>query len=321
MEEEASELVTSAATFCTDPNASNLDDAQDQWRQVVGLWMESEVVKFGPARQDFVHDNIDVPRGGHANAAGIEARIMGDGDIDPDDPAFAGKLAANQRGLEGIEYLLFGDDGEGETMLDTSASFWERRCDYLKAIVSDLHANMDVILTRWRASGGDYIGEWNSASEAGNTAYPFVQDAIDDLMNEMEFVMDDLVNVKLQHANWVQGQPESWRSGNSIANVRRRIEAAEKIYLGMDGGADQFGMDDYLRQTGEAGLDMQIRTQFGVALAALDDIPGTLEDAAGSHATLVDKAEEESRVLLRLLKRDLAVHLDVFFGFNDKDGD
>ena len=321
MVEEASELVTSAAVFCTDPNASNLNDAQDQWRQVVGLWMESELVKFGPAKQDFVHDNIDAPRGGHAKAAGIEARITGDGDIDPDDPAFARRLPADQRGLEGIEYLLFGDDGAGETMLDTRDSFWERRCDYLQAIVSNLHVNMDVILTRWQASGGNYIGEWNAAGEADNTTYPFVQDAIDDLMNEMEFVIDDLVNIKLQDINWVQGQPESWRSGNSIANVRRRIEAAEKIYLGMDGGEDQYGMDDYLRQTGEAGLDTQIRTQFGVALDALDAIPGTLADAVVSNAARVDDAEEESRVLLRLLKRELAVHLDVFFGFNDKDGD
>ena len=322
MEEEASELIASAETFCAAPNENSLHAAQDQWRQVVGLWMESELVKFGPAKQDLVHDNIDIPRGGHANANGIEARIRGGGDIDPDDPAFARRLPVNQRGLEGIEYVLFGDDGQGETMLATSDQFWGRRCNYLKAIVGNLHANVDIILTRWQANGG-YIDDWNSAGGTDNPTYPSVQSAIDDLMTEMEFVMDDLVNVKLQHVNWVQRKPESWRSGNSIANVRRRIKAAEMIYLGVDRdtGEDQFGMDDYLRRTGEAGLDSQIRAQFGVALSGLDAIPGALADAVIGNLSLVDDAEEKSRALLRLLKRDLSEHLDVFFGFNDADGD
>ena len=184
------------------------------------------------------------------------------------------------------------------------------------------------------ARGGNYIEEWNSAGETGNTTYRSVQSVINDLMTEMEFVMDNLVNVKLQEVNWVRDvnqagervrRPESWRSGNSIANARQRIEATEMIYLGIDRetGADGFGMDDYLEQTGKAGLGSQIRAQFGVVLAALDAIPGTLEDATkgGQALALVDDAEEKSRVLLRLLKRELALHLDVSFGFNDADGD
>lgn len=321
MEAAAAGLIDSAETFCAIPEQENLDAAQERWRRVVGLWMESEMVKFGPARQDLVHDNIDAPRGGHANASRIEARITGDGAIDPGDPVFARRLPLNQRGLEGIEYLLFGDSGEGETLLDTSDPFWERRCDYLAAIVGNLHANIDVILTRWQRDGGNYIGAWNSAGDADNTTYRLVQRAIDDLMNEVEFVMDDLVNVKLQERNWVDGKPESWRSGNSIANIRHRIVAAEKIYLGMDGGENRFGMDDYLQQTGKAGLDRQIQEQFDVAIEALDAIPGRLGDAVINNLALVNDAEEKSRVLLRLLKRELAVHLDVFFGFNDADGD
>ena len=331
MEAGARKLTALAETFCTTPHADNLSAAQDQWRRVAGLWMESELVKFGPAVQDLVHDNIDAPRGGHANANGIKTRIER-GDIDPTDPASARSLPLNQRGLEGIEYLLFGDDGDGETMLDTSDPLWEQRCDYLEAIVDNLHANMETILTRWQASGGDYVGAWNAAGDAGNSTYPFVQDAVKELMGEMEFVLDDLVNVKLaghrQGARrpWADGKPESWRSDNSIANIRHRIEAAEMIYLGIDRDTDQdgFGIDDYLRQTGEASLDAEIQAQFDVTLNALDAIPGTLSDAVISdNLTPVNNAETESRVLLRLLKRDLTVEqLDVFFpGFNDADGD
>ena len=329
---EASDLIDSAAAFCAAPTESNLSTAQDQWRRVAGLWMESELVKFGPAVQDLVHDNIDAPRGGHANANGIESRIER-GDIDPDDPASARRLPVNQRGLEGIEYLLFGDDGEGAAMLDTSDPFWDQRCDYLEAIVDNLHANMETILTGWQASddGGDYIGAWNSAGDTGNSTYRFVQDAVKELMGEMEFVLDDLVNVKLaghrQGARrpWADRKPESWRSDNSIANIRHRIEAAEMIYLGIDRDTDQdgFGIDDYLQQTGEGDLDTRIRAEFDEALAALDAIPGTLEDAVVSNLAFVDDAEADSRTLLRTLKRDLTVdQLDVFFpGFNDADGD
>lgn len=336
MEAEASGLIDVAEAFCTSPNESNLNDAQARWRRVSGLWMESELVKFGPAVQDLVHDNIDAPRGGHANATGIESRIERGG-IDPADPTTARRLPLNQRGLEGIEYLLFGNEGDGETMLDTSDPLWERRCDFLEAIVGNLHANIDVILARWQASGGGYIDEWNSAGETGNTEYPFVQDAVTELMGEMEFVLDDLVNVKIAgykagaRRPWVDRRPESWRSGNSIANIRHRIEAAEMIYLGTnrDTGQNGFGIDDYLRRTGEAGLDADIRTQFGLVLGAngvlraLEDLGVTLEAAVDSHPTLLNDAETASRTLLRTLKRDLTVdQLDVFFpGFNDADGD
>ena len=59
-------------------------------------------------------------------------------------------------------------------------------------------------------------------------------------MGEMEFVFDDLVNVKIAgykrgaRRPWVDQKPESWRSGNSIANILRRIQAAEMIYVGLD---------------------------------------------------------------------------------------
>lgn len=338
METAASDLVDDAEAFCAAPNRSNLDAAQAQWRQVIGLWVQSELVGFGPAKQDLVHNNIDAPRGGHADATDIESRIEGRltgiVDIDADNPAFARSLPLDQRGLEGVEYLLFGDSGDGATILDTSDAYWNRRCDYLQAIVVNLHANIAVILTRWQASdeGGEgYVDEWNSAGEAGNSTYRFVQDAIDDLINEVEFVIDNLVNSQLgghdpqkrASRRWVDGKPESWRSGNSLANIRHRVEAAEMIFLGTDRdtGQDGFGIDEYLQRTGEAGLATEIRNQFGAVYEILDDIPGTLEEAVETSLAIVRNAETESRDLLGLLKRDMAEHLDVFFGFNDADGD
>ena len=326
METAAQDLVGLVDNFCAAPEVPKLVETQMKWREVVGLWSESEFVLFGPAARNLVHDDIDVTRGRHGDADRIEARIAGGGEV------VARNLATSTRGIEGVEYLLFGNMEENENVLgDYTAATGERRCEYLNAITVDLHANIREFSDSWRPDGGNYVNVWNTAGDANNTTYPFVQDAVKELMGEMEFVLDDLVNVKIagHHRGvrrpWVDGRPESWRSGNSIANIRHRIEAAEMIYLGTDRntGQDGFGIDDYLRQTGETGLDAEIQAQFEAVLGALEDLDVTLEAAVDSHPTLLNDAETASRALLRRLKRDLTVEqLDVFFpGFNDADGD
>ena len=78
-------------------------------------------------------------------------------------------------------------------------------------------------------------------------------------------------------------------------------------------GQDGFGIDDYLRQTGETSLDNRIQDEFDAVLGSdaplrtLDALGATLEAAVHSHPTLLDDAETDSRKLLRTLKRDLTV--------------
>ena len=326
---EADALVRSVSDFCTDRTDESLAAAQEQWRVVTGLWMESELVnvRFGPAHTLGEFVRVSWARGEHADTVGIDARIE-DGRT----------AAADERGLEGIEYLLFGHPDDGASVLNVyGGAVGDARCDYLKAIVSSLYGDVEDILTGWQNDAGDYIGIWSTPGEAGNTTYRSVQSVVDALMSRVEFVVDNLVNRKLQRVNWKDREPDMWRSGNSIANNQHHIIAAEMLYLGIDRGEDLFGldvylpqrgglglygMDDYLRETGDSGLDAEIRDQFDVTLAALEALPVPLREAVSSHTGLVNSAIGEARELLRLLKRELAQdRLGVFFEFNSSDGD
>ena len=328
--EEAGRLRDAAASFCDNRTNETLTSAQQQWRLVTGLWMESELVnvRFGPGHTLGEFIRVSWARGEHADTDDIEARI---GDGRP--PA-----AANERGLEGIEYLLFGNLHENSAVLDAyGGGVGDTRCDYLEEAVSSLHADLEEILTAWESDGGDYIGVWNTAGQPANTTYRSVQSAIDGLMSRVEFVVDNLVNRKLQQVNWKDREPDMWRSDNAIANNRHHFGAAEMIYLGIDrdeasfephaylrrrGGLGAYGIDDYLRQTGDSQLDIDIRDQFDVTLDALEAIPVPLREAVDSHRSLVNTAIVESREMLRLLKRELAQdRLGVFFEFNSADGD
>ena len=328
--EESNALVGSVRNFCADRTAINLMAAQAQWRVVTGLWMESELVnvRFGPGHTLGEFVRVSWARGEHADTVGIDARIS-----DGRPPA------ADERGLEGIEYLLFARPAGSASVLDAYAgAMGDGRCDYLAAIVSSLHRDVADILSGWENDAGDYIGIWSTAGEAGNATYRSVQSVIDALMSRVEFVIDDLVNRKLQRVNWREREPDFWRSGNTIANFLHSIAAAEMLYLGVDredgdtfgldnytqqrGGSGQYGMDDYLRETGDSVLDADIREQFDTTFDALDAIPGSLREAVVSHEGLVVTAITECRELLRLLKRELAQdRLDVFFEFNSDDGD
>ena len=329
--EEADSLIRSVSDFCAERTDGNLTAAQEQWRVVTGLWMESELVnvRFGPAYTLGEFVRVSWSRGEHADTDGIDARI-----------ADGRPPAANERGLEGIEYLLFGRLDGGASILDAyEGAMGDGRCDYLEAIVSSLHGDVEEILAGWESDDGDYIGIWNTAGEAGNTTYRSVQSVTDALMSRVEFVIDDLVNRKLQRVNWREREPDFWRSGNTVANFLHNIAAAEMLYLGVDrrgdddtfgpdnymrqrGGSGQYGMDDYLRDTGDSVLDADIREQFDTTFNALDAIPVSFREAVVSHEGLVVTAITESRELLRLLKRELAQNrLDVFFEFNSADGD
>gem|GEM_PF-3931292 len=66
----------------------------------------------------------------------------------------------------------------------------------LQAVVSDLETNLAVIAERWETSVGDFIGTWNTSGSVSNTTYPQVQDVIDEPLTQMEFVLDNLKDVK-----------------------------------------------------------------------------------------------------------------------------
>ena len=324
LDEAASGLIDQAAAFCANPLLATLDAIQAQWREVMAVWMQSEVIKFGPAEESLIDDNIYADP---VNPFGIQGRIDSDVVIDAE---LAFNLPLNQRGLRGIEYLLFDDiEGGDDAILAryTTDENQARWCAYLRAVIDDLQRNTALIRQRWQASDGNFIATWNSAGGNGNTAFPRVQDAIDTLVTEIEFVIDNLVNVKLNGprlqsiAGGLPDQAESFRSGNSIANALNRIEGTRRIYLGLQDGVDSFGIDDYLQQVEQAELDQQIRDQFQSAAEAVMAIPGSLYQASQTDRDAVLFAVNETRELLRLLKREMAVVLDVFFGFNDADGD
>lgn len=325
MEAASAELIQRAKTLCDGPHPASLHNAQEQWRRVMGLWVESELVNFVPGIDEFRHraivSRIDVPRRvAHADAEAIDERIA----------EIAQTIGAEQArrwptqvvGLKAVEYLLFGE-----------AELVGRRCDYLRAVAIDLRDNVGTIFGIWRPGGDDFVGDWNSAGDSDNPSYPFVQDAIHELINRMQFALEDLVHSRLgghssakrETRQWVEGKAESWRSGNSIANIRHRLEAAEMLYLGTNRHTNQdgFGIDEYLQHTGEAGLAGRIRAQFDASFDAVDEIPETLQEAVEdpqSRATVVE-AERITRDLLILIKRDMGEHLGVVFGFNDADGD
>lgn len=327
--QEAGRLRDVVGNFCADRTRENLAAARQQWRLVTGLWMESELVnvRFGPGHTLGEFVRVSWARGEHADTPGIEARI-----VDERTPA------ANERGLEGMEYLLFGNPDVGEATLDVyGGEPGNSRCDFLVEAASSLQSDVDNILAGWESEGDDYIGLFSSAGEPGNATYRSVQSVIDGLMSRVEFVIDNLVNRKLQRVNWKGREPDMWRSGNTIANSQHHFVAAEMIYLGVQrgeglfglgaylqqrGGLGAFGIDDYLRRTGDSQLDNVIRNQFDITFGALDAIPVPLREAVVSHPGLVNTALSESRELLRLLKRELAQgRLGVFFEFNSSDGD
>jgi hypothetical protein len=113
---------------------------------------------------------------------------------------------------------------------------------------------------------------------------------------------------------------ESWRSGRSLENIRRNLEAAEALYLG-EGG---FGFSAVVRDTlHDVELDDLLRHAFAQTRETSRSVTVPLRDAVSSEVMRprLEQLLTEMTALRALLVRRLAPALGVPVGFNSLDGD
>lgn len=299
-------LLSSVETACAAPgDAAALTAARDAWSSARGAWLATRAFRFGPATTLRTMSTIDFPIDGSK----IDALLAGSEVLTEESVK---NLGSDQRGLGGIEYVLFAN-----TKPDA------RACSYLGAVSQLVADTSAAVLAAWKDgtfSGPSFAEQLQSPGEGGGM-YANESEAYEDLINSMIFAIADVADARIGRASGdVTGTPTPQEVDSGPAH--RALQDAIDVVVGTkalyDGAPDGTGVREVVGAISDdtaAAMDANFQAALD-ALVAIPDPLFTVTDPAPVHAAYV--ALKAAQVTLRA---EIASLLGVTLTFGDADGD
>ena len=311
---QAEALEQAVTSLWQTPSEDTVLAAQTAWRAADTVWASCEFFTLDDLNLTILHNQIDK----RVNISIIDHTV---GKPDAITLSTIQTSGANSKGLGALEYLLFDPDGNVVvlSMLDDS-----QRLDYALATAEALRISAEDLRTFWLPEGFDYAAEFVGADGSGMS----VSSSINRLLNIMIAELEDVVHQKLGRplGNFDGGTPqpqgaESHLSENSQANLLANLDALETLFTGGEG----LGFDDYLDYVGAEYNGQPFSNTFSAALnnarLSIGAIEQPLSQAVYDDAASVKTAFDTTRLLIPLLKADMANHLGITVTYSDNDGD
>lgn len=294
----AEALKTAIDTFVATPSQANLDLARTAWLDARTPYGQSESYRFygGPIDDDdgpegringwpLDENYIDYVEG--SAMAGIINRPADFPQITKQVIADNNEIGGEKNlsaGYHAIEFLLWGQDlnadGPGNrpytdyvTGGTGTAANQDRRGQYLTLVTELLIEDLHSVEEQWEPG------------EAGTYAAELLAGAPEAALSKMLTGMGSLSGAELSRErmnNALQEQDQeeehSCFSDNTLADLLGNALAVENVYLGRYGAVDGPGIDELVRAR-DAALDTKLKGQLTEAIAAIEAIPGTFDQA------------------------------------------
>lgn len=274
-------LVDALAAACAAEQV-DLTDARTAWRTARGAWEFTRAFRFGPVMELRAASSIDFP----ADPDKVGSLIDGSDPLDIDAVA---DLGADQRGLSGVELVLF-TDGEAT----------ERECEYLMS-ASSLVA----------ARAGEIAAAWAADTSAVDETKMFIDDAV----NGIVFALTDVSGQRLGPASGATVETAEFAE----VDAGPARSARDDLIAVTSGAAGVLGaLDPLVRSQSSDAADRAI-AELDVSLDAITAITPPI--AAGSDLDAITAAYEVSRAALVTIRTEVASLLGVTLTLGDADGD
>lgn len=324
--EATARFSTLAEHICEMPSSMSVADLRKATVAAQDAWQGIQHIRFGPVDRDMRATRFefwpDV-----RNRTGRElAEILHDRNRKSFTPEQFPRESVVIQGFPALERLLFGKDA-GRLLVDgtVDAHF---RCAMVRAIAVNLAAMSRAIYSEW-TQGDDSFANVVSNAGAAFALYPKAEEATLDMVKSLFGAVKMVADQKLTRplgdsaANARPKRAESWRSGRSLDNIRRNLEAAQAMYLGENGSGTR-GFSRMVRDVAkDKELDDLLRRAFAQTLATANSIEMPLSQAVkepAERAKLV-KLKTEASALKTILAQRLTAALQIPLGFNALDGD
>ncbi|WP_394749896.1 imelysin family protein [Spongiimicrobium salis] len=310
--ERASTLQEAAEAFQRESTLQNLENAQEQWRNLQLVWKQLELYDLGDVGNSFIAFEINR---WPSNTSRIEDNITGTTELNE---AFIASIGSSSKGISGVEYLLFPSE-EGQDILGSfTGSNGDRRLQYLVAMTQNLTTKTSELNDLWNT----FSPTFTTALESN------ISGSQNQLANAMISLLEEIIVSKLGRAlgdnnggTIITSQLEAFRSTFSKEIIRQHLTALQRTYQGEFGAASTIGFDDFILRLEQQALDQRIQDQFTVCRNALDRISGSLAAELETNPDAVAAVRTAFRDLLVLIRVDMSNLLGIVVTFNDSDGD
>lgn len=275
LHDRATALHNAAVSLRATTIAPNLTAAQNAWVDMRIPWEQSEGFLFGPVTAggfDPALDSWPVDRND------LEAVLASS---DPLTAAYIHNLPETQKGFHTAEYLLFGENNDQDV-----ANLSPRELEYLVGLTQemvDVTALLEASWTMAPAGGGaSYRDVFATAGQAGNTAYPSLEAAAQEILGGMSGICDEVANGKIagpfdaHDPNLVESQ----FSFNSQADFTNNLRSVLNAYTGdvPEAGTTGRGLDEVVKEL-DGFVDTRFRAELADAIAKIDAIPPPFRNA------------------------------------------
>lgn len=297
LKQQAEELALLSERYCASDNLS-LSELQASWRKSQHLWMHLQGQERGPQEALSLGWSIQFwPDKKNTTGRKMSALVKSGKSYRA---AELLEQSVTVQGLSALEWLFF-DVNSPAIKQDTNAA-----CRLLPAVTQAFETNAGTINAAWQTN------PWLSMDDSAWTA-----EYIALMNNQLEYAISKFVRPM---ANIGKPRPyfaESWRSKQSLTNLKFNLQALRSLYL-----ADGSGLDNRLRELGYVDLADRVLSQFDSIINGWpdhSDLFDSLQTKPGYRDALLIKNKLDQ--LKYLMHDEVAVELGVVIGFNSTDGD
>jgi predicted lipoprotein len=284
------------------PAADALASAQQAWVEAREPWEQSEGFLFGPVDTFGFDPAMDSWPVNHTDLDAVLASAPAF------TPEYIGNLQETQKGFHTIEYLLFGVNRE-KSADDLTA----RELEYTSAIAAELATVARALASSWTESSDGrppYRDLLATAGQPGNTAYPSLTSAAQEILDGMIGICDEVANGKIADPYDAHDATlvESQFAFNSLTDFQDNLRSVENAYLGRVPAARASGRGLSVYVDGlEPALDGRVKEEIQSAIAGIGAIPAPFRDAITTPSSYeaIDAAQAAIRKLQMTLERDV----------------
>lgn len=326
--ERAQELKQAVDAHVSEQTVESLSSAREAWVSAFSAWQQCELLQFGPAGMATTSaGGLDLRDPIYSwplsNPCVADIAIV-DGSYD--DGELADALNVNARGLDTLEYLLFGfaetntcapnnrinADGTWDALGEETRE--ERRLAYASRVAAEVASVSAELHNTWDDS---FLTELEGTGSAG--VYRNAQEALNAISDAMFYLEKETKDMKMALPAGISGcieetcldDVESRFAAQSLEAIIANTEAFAMIYYGGEVDGDSPGFDDLLRSIGASEVAETMEAQIDDALARLTALPTPLEAAIVDEPEAFADAFEAMRELNVTLKTSFVGVLDL----------
>lgn len=311
--------------FCANTDTNSYENARLQWKQAMTSWQQVRMFSFGPMSVDNQQWKIQFwPDKHNLVRKKLNELLTSDDDLNLQRIA---KASVVTQGLSALEYLLFDETGGAlKAYQNASNDKATRQCQLLTAISEHTESVAMSLSNEWSENYAAIFSQPSEKNPEYLTEQAAIATALDTILAALEFIKGDQLARPLGYrAKGDRARPymsEAWRSRYSTQSIAAHLQSVQNMYLGNYSHITGYGFDDYLEYRDQQALHTKIDTLLNQLVDQAKRAPAMFEGVQ------VDEQRDQLKQiytgleqLIKLVKYDMPIALDVQLGFNANDGD